>query len=364
VYYGTTLFLSHYRTTIEILAIKSKTGGFEKGRRSSTLLGIDPLVAKLDNFSILDQDPEGGSNLIHNMYRPPKKIRAKIQIRLGMNIYLLRREMAASATGNKHELSNLSLEDIEANTPIIGIQNIAKRCGVTKKRVDEWIESKRFPAYYIGGEFRIRTEDLNNWITNGFRPPARVIFEREISIDILSVFAEYEVGKNCMPPTSFRIPLAWKPLMENLFRVFPQFENKYSNFVRCSIWNLLLELNELADRGGADSDPCLRVMDNAARLKNKAEKYTLAINNLKANLEIIKKSSTIKILKEFLKDNTPEVARWEAPWKSRGERILKEVNRILENLLRKKQANEDDFIDVEEDEDHDETGFDITDDHL
>lgn len=263
------------------------------------------------------------------------------------------------------QTANFSLEEIEANTPVIGIQNIAKACGVTKKRVDEWIESKRFPAYYIGGEFRIRNEDLNSWIANGFKPPARVSFEREISVDILSVFGDYEVGKNCMAGASFRIPLVWKPMIDKLFTIYPQFENKLSNFVRCAMWNLILELNELAERSGAESDPCLRVMDNAARLKHKADKYTLAINNLKANLEIIKKSSTIKIIKNFVLDNSPEVARWELPWKTRGEKILKEGSRMLESLQQKKKSNEDDFIDVEEaHEDNDESGFDITDDYL
>lgn len=232
--------------------------------------------------------------------------------------------------------ASLDIDDIDDGLPVIGTAEIAAYCSdrtsktVSKKMVDEWCENTRiFPARFKNGNFRIRQGDLREWCDNNFHPPTRATFNKEVSIDIISTFQEYEVGKNCMSPTSYRMPLEWKPKIDTLLEHFKQFDGKLANFIRCAVFNLIMDLDELQKLGGMQADPRFATISHNAKVRDKHNTYSKSLEDMKKTISIMKRSIHIDDLKLFLKINSAQAEYWEEPWKSRAEKMLKRCRGML-----------------------------------
>ncbi len=261
--------------------------------------------------------------------------------------------------------ADLDIDDIDDGIPIIGSADMAEYCthrtgkAVSKKMVDEWCENTRiFPARFKNGSFRIRNGDLREWCDNNFNPPTRATFNKEVSIDIISTFQEYEVGKNCMSPTSYRMPLEWKPKIDVLLEHFKQFDGKLANFIRCAVFNLIMDLDELNKLGGMQADPRFATIAHNARVRDKHNTYAKSLEDMKKTISMMRRSIHLEDIKTFLDLNSSHADKWEEPWKSRAEKMLKRCramyNESKKALKHKEVHGEADYMD-EDDDDLDDT---------
>lgn len=257
---------------------------------------------------------------------------------------------------------NLTWEQIQNSSPVVGIDEIAAYCGVDPSTVSEWIGSQVFPCWWeiSTKNHCARSGDLDEWIANGFRPSPRKSFQKEISTDIIFTFKEYEVGKNCMAPTSHRIPLVWKPMIDDILKEFKQFDGKMSNFVRCAIFNLINDLTILLELNGHEASPQAKLIFVSSQI---AEKHTLnskVLSNLKSAFNLLKKNKNVEEIRSFLKIFEEEIRLLEAPWDKKAGRYLKMTQDLLKEAERRSRAEPHEHEDSEEediDEDFEDEGY-------
>lgn len=258
---------------------------------------------------------------------------------------------------------SLDIDEIEKSTLICGLEKIAALCSVTIERVYEWIDQKRFPVKFYRGTWRIRKGDLDEWIENGFKSPARVFYMKEVSVDIITCFQDFETGKSCLAPTSYRMPLTWKPRLDDLISAFPQFDGKMTNFMRAAVFNFMMDLTELRNQGAVDTDPRLASIAFNSRMRADYELNSKTFQEIKRTAEIVKKQKHLPDIEKFLKSNEEQVEKLPFPWRGRASKILTSLRKFLKELERgksRKEIEEDDWDEDEEDDGED--GFDFSDD--
>ena len=256
--------------------------------------------------------------------------------------------------------NNITLEDLEM---VVGLDEIASECGVDKKVIYGWIDryKNQFPARFSRGEWLSYKNDLKEWVDNGCKPKLDTSFTKDVGLDIIATFAEYEVGKNCMPATSYRMPLVWKPKLDEHLSKYPQLGGRISNFIRAAVWNLLNDLDTLSSINAMGTDPAFSGIALLVKEKEMIGRMTKFHDELKVFVGSITKSGApVARVTKNIKELHERIVRLEEPWKTRGEKLIKKAHEELEKLKlneRLKSSRDEAGDSDEEDDEENNSGY-------
>lgn len=256
------------------------------------------------------------------------------------------------------ESANLTWDQIEKSEPVFGIDAIAVYCNVDAAKVSEWIGSRVFPAWWDAPTCQhcIRKGDLDEWIANGFKPTPCKSYQKMISTDIILTFKDFEVGKNCMAASSFRIPLIWKPKIDQIMENYKQFEGRLSNFFRCALYNLIADLDTLAEMNGHESSPEFKTMLASAKINEHVSLNDRMLAGVKKTCKDLARIKNPEKIREYIEILKSQVDLFSPPWDRRVRKYLTGLYDLLKTSERRSKAEEDDDDDMF-DGDEDDDGF-------